>query len=73
MVKVLQGKAFRGTESSSMPGAILRLDNELVIQTGDGLYQIDVIQPAGKRRMTGHEFLAGHSSVIGLVCGNPSP
>jgi len=33
---------------------------ELALVTGDGLLVIDRLTPAGKREMTGREFLAGH-------------
>ena len=45
-------------------GSVLRTESsELALVTGDGLLIIDRLTPAGKREMTGHEFLAGHPIV----------
>ncbi len=43
------------------PGSVVHIETgELAIITGDGLLVIDRLVPAGKREMTGREFLAGH-------------
>jgi methionyl-tRNA formyltransferase len=45
-------------------GSVLRTESsELALVTGDGLLIIDRLTPAGKREMTGHEFMAGHPIV----------
>lgn len=47
---------------ASAPGAAMRTpDSQLAITTGHGELIIDRLIPAGKREMTGREFLAGHS------------
>jgi methionyl-tRNA formyltransferase len=44
---------------SGTPGAMLSGDEELVIAAGNGALALTEVQPEGKRRMTGAEFLRG--------------
>lgn len=44
---------------SGKPGEILPSDKELVIASGDRALSLTEVQPEGKRRMTGSEFLRG--------------
>jgi len=48
------------------PGQVAICDKDrLMIQTGDGLLSINLVQPAGKRVMPIEEFLRGHRPSIG--------
>ena len=48
------------TGSGAAPGTVLEADGDrLLVQTGEGILQILLIQPEGKRAMTAREFLAG--------------
>lgn len=42
-------------------------EGRLLIRCGDGVIQVDQIQPAGKRVMTGREFLIGYRMAAGEV------
>jgi methionyl-tRNA formyltransferase len=45
------------------PGSVVKSDpksGQIVIQTGDGLLEITELQPEGKRRMSGREFVVGY-------------
>lgn len=41
------------------PGRAIAHDGELAVATGDGLLVIDRLKPAGRREMSGREFVAG--------------
>jgi methionyl-tRNA formyltransferase len=48
------------------PGSIIEVSKDaLIVTCGEGLLQIDVIQPAGKRAMSAGEFLRGHAVQLG--------
>jgi methionyl-tRNA formyltransferase len=54
--------AISAAESSALPGTLVRAAaGEIDVATGRGLLRLLEIQLEGKRRMTGREFLAGHS------------
>jgi methionyl-tRNA formyltransferase len=50
------------------PGEIVAGDG-LLVATADRIVQIELLQPAGKRDMTGEEFLRGHKPVPGSQLG----
>jgi methionyl-tRNA formyltransferase len=53
--------SVRVAPNSGKPGtAYITPAEELAVYTGDGSLIIDTLKPAGKREMTGPEFLAGH-------------
>jgi methionyl-tRNA formyltransferase len=45
---------------SAVPGARLVAEGKPAFGTGEGLLVMDELQPAGKRRMSGEEFLSGN-------------
>ncbi|MCA9229247.1 MAG: methionyl-tRNA formyltransferase [Planctomycetales bacterium] len=49
-----------GTNDPSTAGVVVRARPEFLIATGEGLLRLEVIQPAGKRKMAAEEFLRGH-------------
>jgi methionyl-tRNA formyltransferase len=49
------------SEASGAPGTLFKTDSgELAVYCGEGSLVINTLIPAGKRQMTGKEFLAGH-------------
>ena len=56
-MRVIVSRATTSVGDAGEPGEVL---DGLKIQTGDGLLQIDEIQPAGKKKMTAAEFLRGY-------------
>lgn len=52
-------------EATGSPGAIQSVDGELVVQSSGGPLRILRLTPAGKREMTGAEFLRGYSLPAG--------
>jgi methionyl-tRNA formyltransferase len=64
-IKIVGGTPLPDEDADEAPGTLVAHDDGLAVQTGEGLYALDVIQPAGKGRMTGEAYLAGHRDVIG--------
>ena len=58
-VKLLAGRALPGPPAASSPAS-------LVVPTADGAFQIDVVQPPGRRPMSAAAFLRGRRSPVGL-------
>jgi methionyl-tRNA formyltransferase len=68
ILKVVRGRPIAAT-LGLLPGTLAIYNGELAAQTRDGLYLLEVVQPAGRRQMTGQAFLAGHPHVIGVQLG----
>lgn len=47
------------------PGSIVKVDQQLVVATGDGAVEIVELQPAGKRSMSAADFLRGNRVSVG--------
>jgi methionyl-tRNA formyltransferase len=53
-------RAHAVSARTSSPAARLVVEGKPAFETGDGLLVLDELQPAGKRRMLGDEFLRGN-------------
>ena len=63
-VKVLAGHAGAGAADAA-PGTVISHDDRgIVIATGDGIYTITELQPAGKQRMSAQAFRNGYGSFL---------
>lgn len=71
LLKIVSASA--GTEAmppTAVPGTILRVAAEgLAVSTGKGSVVIREVQPAGRRRMSVREFIAGHAVQVGEQLG----
>jgi methionyl-tRNA formyltransferase len=67
--KVLHGAVLPQQDTPASPGALLLVGVDPAVQTGLGLYRLDMVQPAGKKAMTGQAFLTGHRQAIGSILG----
>jgi methionyl-tRNA formyltransferase len=57
-------------EPESAPvGAVVRVDPEPVVVAGDGLVVLDVVQPAGRERMSGSDWARGRMLAAGERLG----
>lgn len=58
-------------DSTRSPGTIIKVDPRqgLLVATGTGLLLIEEIQPEGKNKMSGAEFVRGYHPQIGEVLG----
>jgi methionyl-tRNA formyltransferase len=59
-VKIWAAEDAGPAEPGLGPGAIVSSGEALMVVTGDGLLRVREIQPAGKRPMTGGEFVRGY-------------
>lgn len=69
LFKVISGTPCPEIDHGATPGMLLLEDGKLAVQTGSGLYLLGEIQPAGKKRMTGQAYLAGHPDIPGEIVG----
>jgi methionyl-tRNA formyltransferase len=69
LIKVIEGKSLSENPGYPLPGTLIKWQGGLAAQTGNGLYLLEKVQPAGKKVMTGQAFLAGHHDVAGQVFG----
>ena len=53
------------TEESQAPGTVLSTDDGLVVECGLGAVRIADVQPSGKSRMTGAEWVRGRGVAVG--------
>lgn len=67
-LKVHRGGVVIGN-TGQRPGTIQVDGSNLYVQTGDNLYRLDEVQPAGKQRMSAQAFLAGRPGVVGTKFG----
>lgn len=60
-VKILSGKLYSGDKSGE-PGKVVEIDKDkrLIVATGEGLLQIELLQPEGGKVLTGREFCCGY-------------
>ncbi len=67
----LDGRMIKIIETAAIPGSgeagvlIEKGKNILVVGTGEGLLEVHVLQPEGKKPMTAAEFLRGQRGVVG--------
>jgi methionyl-tRNA formyltransferase len=72
LIKVVAGRPLSHDPGYPLPGTLIAYESGLAVQTGEGLYLLQLIQPAGKKPMTGQAFLAGHPESAGKVLGMPN-
>jgi methionyl-tRNA formyltransferase len=69
---IWEARASETAGSPGQPGAIIKVEKDrLLVATGDGTLAITAVQPAGGRRMTVTQYLAGHAISPGVVLGPP--
>ncbi len=69
ILKVNAGYPLPDIEEPLPPGTLTVYRGDLAVVTGCGLYVPGIVQPAGKKPMTGQAFLAGHPGSRGMVLG----
>jgi methionyl-tRNA formyltransferase len=69
LLKVIAGAPLPPPGGNAPPGTLLAERGGLAVQTGDGLYRLEVVQPAGKKQMSGEAFLAGRPDAPGTRLG----
>ena len=67
-LKILAASVGRA-EDEVPPGTVVAVGETVAVATGRGTLEITDVQPAGKRRMSIKEFLAGHPLKVGEKLG----
>ena len=67
-LKVFRLRPIAGA-ASAPSGAVVRVDPEPVVVAGDGLVVLDVVQPAGRERMSGSDWARGRMLAAGERLG----
>ncbi len=67
-LKVFRLRPIAGAESAPS-GAVVGVDPEPVVVAGDGLVVLDVVQPAGRERMSGADWARGRMLAAGERLG----
>ncbi len=67
-VKVISGRWACG---AAAPGLVVEEGGTVAIGAGDGLYIPEVLQAAGKKRLSAAEFVNGHRDFVGARLGEP--
>jgi methionyl-tRNA formyltransferase len=65
-VKLFEGHPLAGSGS---PGEVVRADSRLQIAAGDGLVDVEEVQPAGKDRMPAADWIRGRGVLAGRRFG----
>lgn len=70
ILKVWEVSPLKG-DGDAAPGEIIAVDKQegILVGTGKGLLRLEVVQPAGKRRMTASDFARGYGVKEGLFFG----
>jgi methionyl-tRNA formyltransferase len=70
LLKVLAAEARSG-DAAEPPGTLLARDGEAMVATGEGLLLLARVQQAGRRPLSGAEWLRGASALRGTLLGEP--
>lgn len=70
-LKISAGKVHSLPQTAQVPGTILSLPGVVnpLVRTGEGALELEQVQPAGKRAMTGQEWLRGQRAALGQQLG----
>jgi len=71
-LRVISGAPLSGESEERQPGALIWQGGILTVRTGEGLYRIDQIQPAGRQVMSGAAFANGRRDLSGAAFTNPA-
>jgi methionyl-tRNA formyltransferase len=72
IVKVHRTQRVPNGKGTAVPGEVVRIDSQagLIVSTGEGVLALTEVQPEGKRRMSGLEFVRGYRVKEGDVFGS---
>lgn len=67
VLKLWDARAIPG---QGKPGELVGMDQDaLLVGTGDGLLRVEMLQPAGAKRMAANDFARGQAQLAGTVLG----
>ena len=68
-IKVVKGSALAGEALGTPPGVVLERQGAVVVVTGDGFLQLDIVQLAGRNPTSIGDFVRGQRGFVGSVLG----
>ncbi len=68
-LNVLWARALAVEKTGHTPGTVFGSDNQIVVQTGQGVLALQTVQLAGKRPLEIDAFCRGQRDLIGVVLG----
>ncbi|MGH2409434.1 MAG: methionyl-tRNA formyltransferase, partial [Chloroflexota bacterium] len=69
ILKVLAAEAVSPAAPALEPGRITQVGGEPVVGTGEGSLRLARVQPAGRKAMSGAEWLRGSPAALGRILG----
>jgi methionyl-tRNA formyltransferase len=69
-LKILSARPLPELSLGSQPGTVALQDNELLVQTGDGVLALDQVQLAGKKALNAGAFVRGRPQFAGALLGS---
>nr|MBC7244838.1 methionyl-tRNA formyltransferase [Chloroflexota bacterium] len=66
-LKVLRARPCLAPYPERIPGKVIRVNSEIAVVTGEGLLVLEEVQLAGKRPLTGPEFVRGQRDFVGSL------
>ncbi len=69
-LKILSARPLPELSLGSQPGTVTLQDNELLVQTGDGVLALDQVQLAGKKALNAQAFVRGRPQFAGALLGS---
>ena len=67
LLKVIEAHATPYERDPERPGTVVQTGNGPAVSAGDGVVVLDTVQPAGKRPMSGADWLRGAPRTLGIV------
>lgn len=71
--KILKAQMLDGPTPSGTPGTVFLHHKTPAVITGEGALVLLQVQMAGKRPMSGAEFVHGRKDLVGAILGSPEP
>ncbi|MBI4132688.1 MAG: methionyl-tRNA formyltransferase [Candidatus Sungbacteria bacterium] len=68
-VEGAEAKSQRVKDKGQRAGAVFEDNRALGVETGDGVLVIERLRPAGRKPMSGEDFLRGYPDIVGSVLG----
>ncbi|GAB4476284.1 MAG: methionyl-tRNA formyltransferase [Anaerolineae bacterium] len=69
LLKIIRGQPRPDARPGAAPGTLIAVEGGLGVATGEGIYLLHEVQPAGKRPMAASAFLAGRPDAPGKRLG----
>ena len=68
-LKIFAAGVIADNPSAAQPGQVIAIDGVPQVATGSGYLELRSVQPAGKRPMSGADWLRGNRDAVGAVLG----